>query len=170
MGSVIDMTGEKYGRLTVISYIPISRGKSKWLCQCDCGNETFVTRSNLVMGKIRSCGCMKKEMIGNLNKKHGMRHTRLYRIWLNMKTRCHNPNYKESDRYMERGISICSEWDDDFTKFYEWSMNNGYADNLTIDRINNDGNYEPSNCRWVTRSVQNRNRGKRRWAKRPREV
>ncbi len=172
MPKFIDMTGEKYGRLTVIEYIGKQKyRKSLWLCKCECGNYTNVVRSNLISGKIQSCGCIKREKTGSLNKIHGMRHTRLYRIWLNMKTRCTNPNYKEFDRYMGRGIKICKEWADDFMSFYKWAMSNGYADDLSIDRIDNDGDYEPLNCKWSTAKEQSQNRAKRRWHKRPiREV
>lgn len=89
---------------------------------------------------------------------HGKRKTRLYRIWTNMKTRCINPNDPHFERYGRRGITVCDEWKNDFKAFYDWSMSNGYADDLTIDRIDNNGNYEPSNCRWVTVKEQNQNK------------
>ena len=89
---------------------------------------------------------------------HGGRGTRLYRIWKAMKTRCYNPNYPKYKNYAGKGIIICEEWKTDFAKFREWAIQNGYADNLTIDRINNNGNYEPSNCRWVTNKIQSNNR------------
>ena len=93
----------------------------------------------------------------NPNYKHGLRKTRLFSIWANMKTRCQNPNTPVYEYYGARGITVCDEWKDDFQSFYDWSMMNGYSDNLTIDRIDNDGNYEPSNCRWVTMKEQSEN-------------
>lgn len=89
--------------------------------------------------------------------KHGLRHTRIYGIWLQMKNRCYNTNTERFKDYGGRGISICEEWRNDFKSFYNWSMSNGYKEGLTIDRINNDGNYEPKNCRWVEIKIQNRN-------------
>ena len=89
--------------------------------------------------------------------KHGLKHTRQYRIWLQMKNRCFNKNTSRYKDYGGRGITVCDEWRNDFKAFYDWSMSNGYSDDLTIDRINNDGDYEPNNCRWVTMKVQNRN-------------
>lgn len=93
----------------------------------------------------------------NPNYKHGLRKTRLYRIWANMKSRCYNPNTSHYDRYGGRGIKVYEDWIHDFKTFYDWSMQNGYADNLSIDRINNDGNYEPDNCRWVSSKEQSNN-------------
>lgn len=92
-----------------------------------------------------------------MNYKHGLKGTRLYRIWNGIKNRCFNPNYHRYSDYGGRGIKVCDEWKNDFQSFYDWSMSNGYSDNLTIDRINNDGNYEPSNCRWVGLKVQANN-------------
>lgn len=154
-----DLTGKRYGRLTVIKRV-YKEGDKKtyWMCKCDCGNETVVLASNLKRGHTTSCGCLKIERTKETNSTHGLSRTRIYHIYKNMKDRTtndHNIGYKN---YGGRSIKICDEWLNDFEKFYNWSMENGYKDGLTIDRINVNGNYEPSNCRWVTMKVQSNNR------------
>ncbi len=153
-GTVKDITGNKYGRLTVLGLDSIRNRSSYWLCLCECGNEKVVRNDCLKSGNTQSCGCLNHEH-GRVI--HGLVRTRLYRIYHAMKQRCYNPNANRYDRYGERGIRICDEWLNSFSAFAEWAISNGYADGLTIDRINNDGNYEPSNCRWVTQRVQMRN-------------
>ena len=161
MNAIKDLTGMKFGRLTVVriesEHIPVS-----WLCKCECGKEKIVRSGNLTSGNTRSCGCLRNELVAKASKaitKHGMAKDdlRLYRIWQNMRQRCNNPKHKDYRNWGSRGIRICAEWDD-FKAFYDWAMSNGYADNLTLDRINNDGNYEPSNCRWATMKEQQNNR------------
>lgn len=154
----IDMTGERYGYLTVIErgkdYVfKGNRHTTTWICRCDCGNTTRTTRTNLITGKAKSCGCKSPRF----NEKHGECGTRLYKIWASMKQRCENKNHIYYDSYGGRGISVCQPWQE-FQAFYNWAINNGYCDDLTLDRINVNGNYEPSNCRWATEKEQGRNR------------
>lgn len=159
---VIDLTGQRFGRLTVVKKIGIKnagqRGsKSVWLCKCDCGNEKEVLRNSLVSGNTKSCGCLGVETKKLMHLKHGMAKKRLWKIWTGIRDRCNNPNNSSYHYYGGRGISVCDEWND-FEKFMIWSISNGYDDTLTIDRIDTNGNYEPSNCKWSTRMEQTRNR------------
>lgn len=167
--SKYDLTGKKFERLTVIRYIPaeereghsIKKDNRRWLCKCDCGNFVRLRTEQILKGKAKSCGCYIKDIFRNQtikNTTHGLKKTRLYRIWNNMKDRCCNENCKDYFKYGGRGIKVCKEWRDDFQVFYDWSINNGYTDDLSIDRINVNGNYEPSNCRWTTNKIQCRNR------------
>ena len=158
---LIDMTGERYGKLVVIGRNPINNKQNKplWLCQCDCGSITTVTRRRLINGMTKSCGCYRKEQAKEQHTTHGMKHTRLYRIWAGMKDRCLNPNSKYWDKYGGRGISVCNDWSNDFVKFHDWALANGYQEDLTLDRVDNDKGYSPGNCRWTTYLVQENNRG-----------
>ena len=136
---------------------------SKWkrsynLYKCGfCGNEFKAQVRYINSGAIISCGCYNKQLVKDRNTKHGLANTGLYRTWRNIKNRTLNPKHKQYNDYGGRGITICEEWKNDFVPFYNWAMSNGYSDELSIDRIDNDGNYEPSNCRWTTSSIQNRN-------------
>lgn len=153
-----DLTGVRFGRLTVIKYYGLSTKKQiYWLCKCDCGNDVYVRTTALTHGIKKSCGCLQLES-GHSNYKYGCKTNRLYTIWRGMKARCLNINDKCYHLYGGRGISICKEWMNDFASFQSWSLNNGYADNLSIDRIDSNGNYEPNNCRWATSSEQNSNK------------
>lgn len=163
MKPIKDISGQKFGRLTVIKFIHIENHKAIWLCQCECGGLTEVVGKDLTSGHTKSCGCLRKEKTRNLNKTHDKTNTRIYGIWCYMKRRCYNENCKCYKNYGARGITMCDEWKNDFMTFYNWSMLHGYNDNLTIDRIDINGNYEPNNCRWATIKQQNRNTRKNKY-------
>lgn len=164
MSKAQDLTNLRFGRLTVIKDVGRSKDRQiLWLCKCDCGNEKIVRAGNLKNGHIRSCGCLQQESRKIHSVTHGLSKTRIYKIYLGMKKRCYNKNYIQFDLYGGRGITICNEWLSDFINFYEWSMNNGYNDTLSIDRIDYNGNYCPENCRWATTKEQNLNTRKNRF-------
>lgn len=152
MPKAMDLTGEKFGKLTVINREKNSRhGKTQWLCECECGGTAIVGGSDLKSGKSASCGCSKRI--------HGLSRHRLYGIFGMMKDRCYNPNNISYPWYGGEGIKIYQEWLDDYTKFHEWALKNGYEESLEIDRIDSKKDYSPENCRWVTRLVQTHNQG-----------
>lgn len=161
MSKINDLTGKKFGKLTIIKYYGSNKnGRALWLCKCECGNYKIILGNSLLSKSTLSCGCYNKESASKRFTKHNFSNTKLYKVWQGMKTRCYNPKFIYYRNYGGRGITICDEWLNNFKNFYNWAINNGYKEGLTIDRINNDGIYEPSNCRWITRAEQNRNQRK----------
>ena len=164
MSNFIDLTGQKFGRLTVIKRVENTKeGKAKWLCQCECGHIIKVNGKVLRNGHTQSCGCLQRDMAKIKNIKHNLHDTRLYNIWRGIKQRCYYKRHHDYKNYGARGIKICDEWLNDFISFYNWAMANGYDENAprgkcTIDRIDVNGDYEPKNCKWVDIKVQANNK------------
>lgn len=158
------LIGKRFGRLVVIDKAsPIKEGtqgrlRPAVLCRCDCGDEKVVRISSLMRGACKSCGCYARESASKRLFKHGMAHSRLFSIWNGMIDRCHKRFSISYKNYGERGISVCKEWREDFSAFHQWAINNGYKENLTIDRIDNNKGYEPTNCKWSSHKEQARNR------------
>lgn len=173
MARAIDITGQVFNRLTVLNRSGTSsNGSALWLCRCICGNTKEVSTAHLKGGYIQSCGCLKVEngkTQGLSTRKHGARaridpeYARLYSVWRNMIDRCYRKKCSAYENYGGRGIVVCQEWRDSFEVFKEWAINNGYDVNAaygvcTLDREDNNGNYCPENCRWITMKAQTHNR------------
>ena len=160
-----DLTGKRFGRLIAIECLgrdPKSMYRL-WRCMCDCGKEVTVNTNALTQGDTKSCGCLKHDVVIERNRTHGMSKSRLYSVWASMKRRCYISTCKEYRLYGARGIRVCDEWRNSFQAFYDWAISSGYDEKAprgkcTIDRIDNDGDYEPTNCRIADMSTQIRNR------------
>ena len=164
MSEKIDMIGKRFGRLTVIREDgKDARGNLKYLCKCDCGNEVTVRGYSLRSGDCQSCGCFRKEASSERNSTHGHSNERLYSIWRNMLKRCYYPKHEAYERYGGRGIEVCKEWKESYETFKEFMLSHGYDEyglpnENTLDRIDNDGNYCPENCRVVSMKKQSLNK------------
>lgn len=155
----LDISGCRFGRLLVLSYSHTDKErKAHWLCQCDCGAQHTTGGKSLRNGSTQSCGCLQVEKSKKANTTHGQARSRLHRIWCAMKGRTTNPTHSRFSYYGARGIKVCTEWLDDFAVFREWALSNGYKSNLTIERVDVNGNYIPENCSWVTIEEQQRNK------------
>jgi hypothetical protein len=159
---LIDLTGEKFGLLTVLRKYGHSGKEITWLCKCECGKESVVIGRDLRSGNTQSCGCLQRLRATEANIKHGgiLKKNRepLYKRWESMKKRCYQVNSKSYKDYGGRGIKMCDEWKNDYSAFKEWALSNGFEEHLTIERIDVNGNYEPSNCTWIPLCEQSKNR------------
>lgn len=158
MPAKVNYSGRIFGQLTVLKNERFGR---KVLCKCECGEEKLIDTFALVTGNTKSCGCHRKKIgaqLGKANVTHGLASTRIYQILTAMKHRCYNEKNRYFGHYGGRGITVCDEWRGDYATFLKWAFENGYESHLTIERIDVNGNYEPSNCTWATMAEQNRNK------------
>lgn len=159
MAKCIDLTGQRFGRLVVLKRVEnTKKGSSRWLCRCDCGETKIHTAGILNSGDVKSCGCYGKEVRKEKHTKHNKSNTKLYRVWASMRERCSSTSCKGFVYYGARGVTVCDDWNNSFQAFYDWATSSGYAEGMSIDRIDVDGNYEPSNCRWVSTNIQANNK------------
>ena len=157
---VIDLTGQRFGRLVVIGRADPpadNQGAARWHCRCDCGDEIDVVGYSLRRENTASCGCLQKELAMVVHTTHGQSRSRLYSIWHSMLSRCENQHNIGYGRYGGRGVTVCKEWHD-FNNFMQWAERTGYQENLTIDRIDVNEGYNPVNCQWATMHEQARNK------------
>ena len=159
MPKAINLIGNQYGRLVVISRLPMYKHKlTYYFCICNCGKNTIVAGGSLKYNKTKSCGCYAIDKAKKRNTTHGLSHTKIHRVWEGMKQRCYYSKSKSYKNYGGRGIFICDEWLNDFELFYKWCVENNYNEGLHIDRIDNDKGYMPSNCRFVKPTQNNTNK------------
>lgn len=152
------LIGKKFGRLTVLEFDRVTPYQAiMWKCKCDCGEEVSVRSTHLTTGKTQSCGCLARDKAKENRTTHGLHDHPLYDIWHGMQQRCYNSKSQSYNRYGARGIRVCEEWLESFTNFYNWAMRKGYRPGLSIERIDNDDNYDPGNCKWATSEEQNQN-------------
>jgi hypothetical protein len=154
MGKLVDLVGQKFGRLAVLSLLPKDGPDRRWLCRCDCGASIITKGKTLRAGESTSCGCRRREEFISRNTKHGGAHTKTFKIWTAMKQRCENQRCRQYADYGGRGIRVCERW----AMYANFVADMGEKpDGMSLDRINNDGHYEPGNCRWATHAQQARN-------------